>query len=186
MIRCKKRLFCLGINYVWYSHPQDKYAKFPKVSVWEILWKRNGILSFVHVLLMCSDDVNHLLREDGFVYYTSMKIHHHVEWFWQELYNSFSFRGVCSGVKEQLAFSNTWNKNCDMSLDLHRLLARCYVVTSFCNIWWHHFATFDYIVLYRSRSRYLLWILKSWRIYISTSFDFIIIILKPIQNMQVI
>ena len=28
-----------------------------------------------------------------------------------------------------------------------KLLARCYVVTSFCNIWWHHFATFDDIIL---------------------------------------
>ena len=27
------------------------------------------------------------------------------------------------------------------------ILARCYVVTSFCNIWWHHFATFDDIIL---------------------------------------
>ena len=38
-------------------------------------------------------------------------------------------------------------KNDDVKHNFSTLLARCYVVTSFCNIWWHHFATFDDIIL---------------------------------------
>ena len=58
-------------------------------------------------------------------------------------------------------------------LDLHRLLALvhnscCYatmqhLMTSFCNIWWHHFATFDDIILYLMTSFWMtctFWILN--------------------------
>ena len=41
----------------------------------------------------------------------------------------------------------TIGKNDDVKHNFSTLLARCYVVTSFCNIWWHHFATFDDIIL---------------------------------------
>ena len=44
-------------------------------------------------------------------------------------------------------YEDKWEKNDDVKHNFSTLLARCYVVTSFCNIWWHHFATFDEIIL---------------------------------------
>ena len=63
-------------------------------------------------------------------------------------------------------------KNDDVKHNFPTLLAHCYVVTSFCNIWWHHFATFDDIILQHLMTSFwmdlndlhiLLWILKSWK-----------------------
>ena len=61
---------------------------------------------------------------------------------------------VTKGVNVKIIPENTTeiqtspsSKNDDVKHNFSTLLARCYVVTSFCNIWWHHFETFDDIIL---------------------------------------